>query len=317
MRTGRSDADAQTLCMRPMRDRERIDRIGSTSTVKNPRRKPGLGLLAAPLGAWLALLVVLPLGYVFVYSLWRLRGTTVVHQLTLNNYRQVFTTSLYLKVLLRTTEIGVLVGIVAIVLTYPLAYLVARSESRFKSQLALLVLLPLWVSYLMRIFAWEILLGRQGVINSALLSVGAIERPLRTLLYGSFSVWIALLHVSLPFVFVPIYVSLERLPANVIDAARDLGGGPVRRFLAVTLPLSLPGVVVGFAFAFLEAFGDYVTPTVLGGSQGILIGRVVVSEFGTAFDWPLGSALAFVVLATALVVVGLAFRLGYREAVTE
>jgi spermidine/putrescine transport system permease protein len=274
-------------------------------------------VLAIPLTVWLAILVVLPLGYVFVYSLWRLQGTTIVHRFTIDNYRQVFTTSLYLKILLRTTENGVMVGIVAILLTYPLAYLIARSESRFKSQLALLVLLPLWVSYLMRVFAWQILLGRQGVINSALLSVGVIDRPLKTLLYGSFSVWIALLHVSLPFVFVPIYVSLERLPANILDAARDLGGGPVRRFLTVIAPLSLPGVVVGFAFAFLEAFGDYVTPTVLGGSQGILIGRVVVSEFGTAFNWPLGSALAFVVLATALVVVGIAFRLGYREAITE
>lgn len=300
-----------------MRERELGDPVGPRPSGRGSGRKPGIGLLAVPLTLWLGSLVALPLGYVFIYSLWRLRGTTVLHQLTLDNYRQVFTTSLYLKVLLRTTVNGVLVGIVAVLLTYPLAYLIARSGSRFKSQLALLVLLPLWVSYLMRVFAWQILLGRQGVINSALLWIGVIDRPLRTLLFGQFSVWIALLHVSLPFVFVPIYVSLERLPANVLDAARDLGGGPIRRFMAVTAPLSLPGVVVGFAFAFLEAFGDYVTPTVLGGSQGILIGRVVVSEFGTAFNWPLGSALAFIVLATALVVVGLAFRMGYREAITE
>lgn len=292
-------------------------REGGPPDASAPPGRRGSGLLAVPLVLWLVVLVVVPLVYVFVYSLWRLRGTTVVHQLTIENYREVFTTSIYLRVLLRTTVNAVLVGVVAVLLTYPLAYLIARSESRFRSQLALLVLLPLWVSYLMRIFAWQILLGRQGVINSALLWLGVIDRPLRTLLFGSFSVWIALLHVSLPFVFVPIYVSLERLPASLLDAARDLGGGPVRRFLAVTAPLSLPGVVVGFAFAFLEAFGDYVTPSVLGGSQGILIGRVVVSEFGTAFDWPLGSALAFIVLASALAVIGLAFRLGYREAMTE
>lgn len=296
---------------------EPMAREGGPPSASEPPGRRGSGLLAVPLALWLLVLVVVPLVYVFVYSLWRLQGTTVVHQLTIDNYREVFTTPIYLRVLLRTTVNAVLVGTVAVLLAYPLAYLIARSESRFRSQLALLVLLPLWVSYLMRIFAWQILLGRQGVINSALLWLGVIDRPLRTLLFGSFSVWIALLHVSLPFVFVPIYVSLERLPANLLDAARDLGGGPVRRFLAVTAPLSLPGVVVGFAFAFLEAFGDYVTPSVLGGSQGILIGRVVVSEFGTAFDWPLGSALALIVLASALAVIGLAFRLGYREAMTE
>jgi spermidine/putrescine transport system permease protein len=266
---------------------------------------------------WLIVFVVLPLGSVLANAFWKMEGAFVVKDLSLTSFSTILENPVYRKVLFRTLTNALLVALVAVALAYPLAYLVSRETSRVRNRLVVLVLLPLWMGYLMRIFAWQILLGRQGIVNSVLIWLGVIDQPINGLLYGPISVWIALVQISIPFVFVPIYLSLERIPNGIIESSRDLGASPRKSFTHIVLPLSAPGIAIGFVFAFIQAFGDYVTPTLLGGSQGILIGRVIVSQFGIAYNPPLGAALGLIVLVVTVVSVAIVLRLGAREAVLE
>lgn len=300
-------------------------RTMETETTESSSRRQGspagdLGVRLALNGTllvWLVVFVILPLGSVLANAFWKKEGAFVVRELSFESFAMILDNAVYGKVLLRTLINALLVALVAVVLTYPLAYFVAREPQRIRTRLVVLVLLPLWMGYLMRIFAWQILLGRRGIVNSILMWTGLIDEPIGSLLYGPVSVWIALVQISIPFVFVPIYLSLERLPDGIIEASRDLGASPRRSFAHVVLPLSAPGIAIGFIFAFIQAFGDYVTPTLLGGSQGILIGRVIVSQFGIAYNPPLGAALGLIVLAVTLVSVAVVLRLAAREAVFE
>jgi spermidine/putrescine transport system permease protein len=267
--------------------------------------------------AWLVLLVGAPLGVMLFFSFMQVVDGRNVANLTIDNYRQVLSEPFYMRLILQTVVTAILVATVAVVLAFPLAYAVASANTKVRAQLVVLVLVPLWVSYLLRVFAWQTLLGQRGIVNSLLMYVGVVDEPIGALLYSRFSVWIALLHISLPFVFVPILVALERIPPSLLDAARDLGATRRAAFWRVILRLSMPGIVVGFAFAFIETLGDYVTPILLGGTDGVLIGRVVVSQFGIAFNWPLGAAMAFVVLTIALLVIAGVLRFGSEEAIFE
>lgn len=275
-----------------------------------------LGLLMPGIG-WLVLLVVAPLGVMLFFSFMQVIDGRNVADLTLDNYLDVLTGAFYMRLIFQTVGTALLVAAVAVVLAFPLAYAVTTASSRVRAQLVVLVLVPLWVSYLLRVFAWRTLLGQRGIINSLLLSIGLVDEPIEALLYSRFSVWIALLHISLPFVFVPILVALERIPPSLLEAARDLGATRRSAFWRVIFRLSLPGIVVGFAFAFIEVLGDYITPILLGGTDGVLIGRVVVSQFGIASNWPLGAAMAFIVLTIAFLVIAGVLRFGSKEAIFE
>ena len=196
-----------------------------------------------------------------------------------------------------------------VLLCYPMAYYVAFHVRRRKMLWIILMTLPFWTSYLLRVFAWKVILGYEGVINSALLSLGLIAEPLEALLYSQTAVIITLAHAWAAFAILPIYVSLEKIDRSLLEAATDLGDGPARRFLRVTLPLSMPGVIAASFLIFIPTTGDYITPALLGGPDGNMIGNLIQLQFGPVNNWPMGAALAITLMlwiaATGLVFVWL------------
>jgi spermidine/putrescine transport system permease protein len=175
-----------------------------------------------------------------------------------------------------------------------------------------LVIIPLWVSYLVRAYAWKTILGSQGVLNTLLQYVHLTRHPLGFLLYSPFAVIVTLTHIYTPFVFLPIYAVLEHLPRNLVEASHDLGASPFETFYRVILPLSIPGVVAGATFAFVLSLGDFLSPLLLGGPSGIMISNIVVSLFGAAYNWPLGAAIAFSMLLLVLALLFLSENLERR-----
>ncbi|MBU2091900.1 MAG: ABC transporter permease, partial [Alphaproteobacteria bacterium] len=167
----------------------------------------------------------------------------------------------------------------------------------------ILLTLPFWTSYLLRVFSWKVILGYNGVINSGLMSMGVIAEPLQFLLYNPFSVIVTLAHAWAAFAILPIYVSLEKIDRTLLEAATDLGDGPVRRFFRITLPLSMPGVIAASLLIFIPTVGDYVTPSLVGGTGGVMIANIIQAQFSRANNWPLGSALA---ISTMLAVTAIA-----------
>jgi spermidine/putrescine transport system permease protein len=183
-----------------------------------------------------------------------------------------------------------------------MAYYVAFHVHRKKLLWIILMTMPFWTSYLLRVFAWKIILGYNGVINGGLKSVGLIEQPLEILLYSPTAVIITLAHAWAAFAVLPIYVSLEKIDRSLLEAAADLGDGPVMRFLRVTLPLSLPGVMAAMLLIFIPTVGDYVTPTLVGGPDGIMIANIIQVQFGRVNNWPMGAALAITMMAIVAVI---------------
>jgi spermidine/putrescine transport system permease protein len=174
----------------------------------------------------------------------------------------------------------------------------------------MLVILPLWTSYLVRTYAWMLILGTNGVINQFLVATGLTAAPLSWLLYSDFAVTIALVHIYMPFLILPLYAVLEKIDASVLEAAWDLGGGRVQTFLKVIFPLSLPGIATGCLFVFIPSMGAFVTPELLGGTRSMMIGSVIAQQYGGAYEYPFGSALALVLMAMILVVTTIVLRYG-------
>ena len=183
-----------------------------------------------------------------------------------------------------------------VMLCYPMAYYVAFHVHRHKMLWIVLMTLPFWTSYLLRVFAWKVVLGYEGVINSALMSFGLIEAPLEFLLYSQQAVIITLAHAWAAFAILPLYVSLEKIDKSLLEAATDLGDGPARRFFRVTLPLSLPGVISASLLIFIPTTGDYITPALLGGPDGAMIGNLIQKQFGPINNWPMGAALSIILM---------------------
>jgi spermidine/putrescine transport system permease protein len=263
---------------------------------------------------YVTLFMILPYARIFQFSFWRVDGYTVAPDFTLDNYAKAINTPLYSTVLLNSLEIALIVTLCTVVLGYVLAAFLAFVAVRHRHLLLLLVNVPIWTSFLLRAFIWKIILGRSGIINGVLLELGFIEQPLSIFLYNRFSVCLSLIYIFIPFMALPIYAALERLPPGSVEASLDLGASPWTTFRRIVLPLSLPGVAAGATFVFCLSFGDFVTPTLLGGPDGIMIANVIIGQFGAAFDWPFGSALAVVVLAVTLGVLLLAIRLQGRSA---
>jgi spermidine/putrescine transport system permease protein len=226
----------------------------------------------------------------------------------LGNYAAIASDPIYASLLARSLKIAAIATAVTVILSYPVAYYVAFHVHRHKMLWIILLTLPFWTSYLMRIFAWRVVLGYEGVINSALLSLGLIEAPLQVFLYSQAAVTIALAHAWAAFAILPIYVSLEKIDKTYLEAAADLGDSAARRFWRITLPLSLPGVVAAFFLMFIPTVGDYVTAAMLGGPDGMMVGNLIQALFGPINDWPMGAALALV-MTLAVTVAGLAFLL--------
>jgi spermidine/putrescine transport system permease protein len=222
---------------------------------------------------------------------------------SLANYLKFFEKPIYPKILWKSIRISGAVTLATVLLAYPMAYFIAFRVKKSKLVWLILITVPFWTSYLLRVFAWKIILGYNGVINSGLIGLGLIDEPLMFLLHNPTAVVITLAHAWAPIAILPIYVSLEKLDRSLLEAARDLGEGAVMTFVRVTLPLSMPGVIASSLLVFIPTVGDYVTPKLVGGTTGIMIGNIIQSLYGRGQNWPLGAALAVIsmIAITALV----------------
>ena len=259
---------------------------------------------------WVAVFLLIPYAILFCYSFWQVSPLQViVHNWTLANYKKLLTEPTYLQVLFRSMRIAGAVTALALLLGYPLAYFLSFRATRRKDLFYQLVIIPLWVSYLVRGYAWKTILGSDGVLNGFLQYLHITQHPVEFFLYSPFAVILTLTHIYTPFTFLPIYASLEHIPRNLIEASQDLGASPFRTFWRVILPLSLPGVLAGATFAFVLTLGDFLAPLLVGGPSGIMISNIVVTLFGAAYDWPLGAAISLCMLVLVVSLLFLVERL--------
>lgn len=272
----------------------------------------GLVLLSPTMLIMLAALAA-PMALLALYSFWTQEGYSLNTELTLTQYATSLGRASYRELFYRSLEISSLVTIITVLLAYPMAYFVAFRVTKAKFLWLILLTIPFWTSYLLRVFAWKIILGYNGVINSGLLSLGLIHQPLEFLLYNPTAVVVTLAHAWAPFAILPIYVSLEKIDRSLLEAGADLGDGPLRRFWRITLPLSLPGVIAASVLIFVPTTGDYVTPSLVGGSGGVMIANVIETQFDKVGNWPLGAALAMASMA-AVGIVTLLFVTALRTA---
>ncbi|MCZ6642816.1 MAG: ABC transporter permease subunit [Gammaproteobacteria bacterium] len=214
---------------------------------------------------------------------------------TLDNFLFLFEDDLYYTSYLKSLRIASTATILCLLLGYPMAYGIARTRQPYRNLLLLLIVLPFWTSFLLRVYAWMTMLGTYGIINNILIFLGLTDEPLK-LLYTDLAVYIGIVYSYLPFMVLPLYVALERLDLDLHDAAADLGARPTRVFFDVTLPLSVPGIIGGCLLVFIPTLGEFVIPSLLGGADSLMIGRVLFDEFFTNRDWPLASAVATVLL---------------------
>jgi len=271
-------------------------------------------LVSAPPLLWVGLFLLVPYALMFAHSLWLVRDGVLLHQWTLENYRKLFTNYVYLEVLWRTAHIAASVMLCSILLSYPLAYYLSFRARARKELLYQLVIVPLWVSYLVRGYAWKTILGSDGVLNGFLQYLHITHGPVSFLLYSPFAVVLTLTHIYTPFVFLPVYASLEHIPRQLVEASHDLGAGPLATFCRVILPLSLPGLLAGATFAFVLSLGDFLAPLLVGGSSSTMIANIVQSLFGAAYDWPLGAAISVCILLLVIALLFLTERLEKRWA---
>jgi spermidine/putrescine transport system permease protein len=251
---------------------------------------------------WVVVFLLIPYALLFCYSFWSVSASqTIVHSWTLDNYRELFRVNVYLQTLFRSMWIAARVMMFSLLLGYPLAYYLSFYASARRDLFYQLVIIPLWVSYLVRAYAWKTILGSDGVLNTLLQYAHVTKHPLEFLLYSPFAVVLTLTHIYTPFAFLPIYASLEHIPRNLVEASHDLGASPLQTFWRVIFPLSIPGVLAGATFAFVLSLGDFLAPLLLGGPSGIMISNIVVSLFGAAYNWPLGAAISLCMLALVLV----------------
>ncbi len=254
-----------------------------------------------PLG-WVLAFLAAPYAFLLCFSFWTVESQTVVHRWNLGNYRELLTNPLYADVLLRSMRIAGMVMALSLALSVPLAYYLSFHAGRRKEWLYQLVIVPLWVSYLVRAYAWKTILGGEGVLNTLLQYAGILHAPAAFLLYSPFAVVLTLTHIYTPFSFLPVYASMEHIPRSLMEASEDLGASRTRTFWTVIFPLAMPGVLAGGTFAFVLSLGDFLAPLLVGGPGGIMISNIVVSLFGAAYNWPLGAAISLCMLA---LVVGL------------
>jgi spermidine/putrescine transport system permease protein len=259
---------------------------------------------------WLGLFFFVPLALMALFSFRAdMRGEALQWWTpTLKQYATLFAAGSYWRLLVTSTLIALAIAAVAMALAYPIAYFLAFRAGRRASLYLILLLVPFWTSYLLRVMAWKFILGSAGVINSFLLYTGLISEPIGALLYNRYAVVITLIYVWIPFAALPILAALHRIDLALFEAAADLGARPFWRFWRVTFPLSLPGVLAGFFMVFIPTVGEYVTPLLVGGSRGSMYGNIIQDFFTKAANWPLGSALAMVMLVGTLVLVVIAAR---------
>lgn len=252
-------------------------------------------ILLIPGLAWIFIFLILPCILIISLSFFE-RGIYggIVYNFNFENYSRVVEFT-YLKILLNSSKIAFLSGFFAVLFGYPAAYFIYKAPAKYQIALLFLVILPFWSNYLIRTYAWMVLLNNQGLINTILINLNIIKEPLN-ILYTEFSVIIGLIYNYLPFVILSIYSSISKLDQNLIEASKDLGGSSIKTFFLVTLPLTLPGVAAGFIFVFVLSIGNFITPDLLGGGKFLMIGNLIYDQFLSARDWPFGASLSFVLI---------------------
>ncbi len=268
-------------------------------------------VVSVPPLAWVALFLLLPYALMFAHSFWAVRDGVIVHDWSLRNYLALAANPVYLEVLVRSMRIAASVMLCSVLLGYPLAYFLSF-HARRKELLYQLVIVPLWVSYLVRGYAWKTILGSDGVLNGFLQYLHLTREPVGFFLYSPFAVVLMLTHIYTPFAFLPIYASLEHIPRPLVEASHDLGASPRKTFFRVILPLSLPGLLAGATFAFVLTLGDFLAPLLVGGPSGTMIANIVQSLFGAAYDWPLGAAISICILLLTIAMLFATERLEKR-----
>lgn len=290
------------------------------------RWRPGKHwLVVAPPYFWLLLFFAIPFAIVFKISLSEAaiaqppytalldyaEGVLTL-RLSLSNYLFLLSDSLYLDAYLSSLKIAAISTLICLLVGYPIAYGIARTKGPLQSFLLMLVILPSWTSFLIRIYAWMGILRNNGIINNMLLGLGLVDEPVR-LMNTELAVYIGIVYTYLPFLILPLYANLVKLDDRLLEAATDLGAGPVSRFLRITLPLSRGGIIAGAMLVFIPAVGEFVIPELLGGSETLMIGKVLWGEFFNNRDWPVASAVATVMLALLLIPITLFHRYQFRE----
>jgi len=246
-----------------------------------------------------------PLILLFVLSFWSQDHLMLNQTFSIKNYNEFFDNPIYVALLIKSIKIASIVTVISIVLAYPMAYFISFRIKKNKMLWLVLITVPFWTSYLLRVFAWKIILGNNGVINSGLISLRLIEEPLTFLLYSPIAIIITLAHAWAPFAVLPIYLSLNKINRDLLAAARDLGESAFMTFARVTLPLSLPGIIIASLLVFIPTVGDYVTPSLVGGPQGIMIGNIIQSMFGESQNWPMGATISMMLIAIVAILSGL------------
>lgn len=281
------------------------------------RTWPGFAALFSLPLAWVLLLLVVPYAIMISVGFWTRQFPLFYPDFQFGNYVQILSDPQYTAVILRTTKIAFLVTVCALMLGYPLAYFLVFTvrSARLRNLLYMSVIVPLWVSYLLRAYTWKIILGTDGALNSLLVSTGIVEAPLDIFLYNQTAMVITLVYIFVPFMVMPLFAVLDNIPRRLIEASEDLGVGPFMTFWKVVFPLSLGGVIAGCTMTFCLSFGDFVAPVLVGGPDGTMVANLLQTQFGTALNWPLGSALATLVLALVLVLLQVSTRLDRADRV--
>ncbi len=266
------------------------------------------GLLVVPAMLWLVVFAIGPLVFLACVSFWTATAFGLSTDLTTKAYETIAGEAVYARVLWQTLRIAIVTTVLALLVSYPLAMFIARLKGRAKTTAVVLLFLPFWTSYVVRTFVWLPMLGRNGLVNQTLMAMGIVDKPLDGLLYNEGAVYVGLVYVYTLYMTLPIYLSLDRLDSALVDAASDLGATPLQVLRRVIVPLSLPGVWSGCTMVFLLACGAYVTPQLLGGPSGQMFGNVIASQFLNATNWPLGAALAIVLVAVVMLFMLVAIR---------
>lgn len=264
---------------------------GADAAARSETRK-GQTLLAPPL-LYALLLLAAPLGMVVVYSFLTDGYLVVEWDFTLANYIEAWTSPIYQTIMVRSLWVSFLVTLATVLLAYPVAYYVSfHVEPSKKSLWLFLITIPFWTSYVIRVFLWRVILGTDGVLNTGLMGVGLIDEPMTFLLYNINAVVITLAHAYAPFAILPIFVVLERIDRSLLEAGQDLGESRFTTWVRVTLPLSVPGICAAVLIVFIPTIGDFVTPQLVGGPNGLLIANVIQVQYMRIGNFPLGSAIA-------------------------
>lgn len=250
-----------------------------------------------------ALVILVPLGSFLALSLAQVEKHQIIYDWTLRNYASFLGNWTYLSTFLGTLWLCLEVVLLSLIVGYPIAWYIWRQKSWKRYALLQVAALPLFMSYIVKLYTLRSMLGLNGLVNQALVALGILEQPSQMLLYNQRAVLITMTVIYLPYVVLPIFLSLERIPRSLLHASTDLGAGGWDTFRRVVLPLSVPGTIAGALFAFVLALGDFITPQMVGGTTGFTIGRVIFSQFGLAFDWPFGAAMAAILLLVALLLI--------------